>query len=115
MGGNREVVISRSLKYLTPLIMIFFFQGCKKEVELVPEDQFSDIYIDLLRTQDSIGTANVLIKPALDSLLKKYRVSKQLYDNTVQFYMRNPAEFKAFIYKVRARTAELKPKQPAKP
>lgn len=108
-------MISRSVKYLVPLILLFIFQGCKKEVELVPEDQFTDVYIELLKTQDSIGTANVLIKPALDSLLKKHGISKQLYDNTVQYYMRNPADFKAFIYKVRAKTAELKPKQPAKP
>jgi len=109
------VVISRWYKYLLPLILLLIFQGCKKEVELVPEDQFTDVYIELLKTQDSIGTANVLIKPALDSLLKKHGISKQLYDNTVQYYMRNPADFKAFIYKVRAKTAELKPKQPAKP
>lgn len=109
------MVISRWYKYLLPLILLLIFQGCKKEVELVPEDQFTDVYIELLKTQDSIGTANVLIKPALDSLLKKHGISKQLYDNTVQYYMRNPADFKAFIYKVRAKTAELKPKQPAKP
>ncbi len=115
MEGNSKVVVARSLKYLLPLLLLFTLQACKKEVELVPEEQFTDVYIDLLKTQDSIGTANVLIKPALDSLLKKHGISKHLYDNTVQFYMRNPDEFKAFIYKVREKAAALKPKASAKP
>lgn len=96
------------------LIMVFTLlaTGCKEDENLVPADKFSDIYVDLLKTQDSIGTAEILIKPALDSLLKKHGVSRPLYDSTVQFYMRNPEQFRDFMTTVREKVATLKPEKP---
>ena len=105
----------RSLALFLPLLLIFFAQGCKEEEKLIPQDKFSDIYIDLLKIQDSIGTVDILVKPALDSLLKKHDVSKQLYDLTVNHYLRNPEEFRAFMNVVKEKVAALKPKAPAKP
>mgnify|MGYP000877356843 CR=1 FL=1 len=104
-----------SLRFLLLLSFLILFQGCKKEENLVPADKFSDLYIELLKTQDSIGTANMLVKPALDSLLKKHGVSKKLYDLTVEHYMRNPEEFRDLMILVMEKTAALKPEKPEPP
>lgn len=106
---------SASLKLFLLLFLLIPLQGCKEEEKLIPEDKFSDIYLDLLKTQDSIGTANMLVKPALDSLLKKHGVSKELYDLTVEHYMRNPEEFRDLMTLVREKAAALKPEKPESP
>jgi len=91
--------------------LIFGFlglQSCSKEKHRIPEDQFSDIYIELLRAQDSLGTAKIMMEPALDSILKKQGVSRPLYDSTVQYYMSHPEDFRDFMKEIQERIPTLR-------
>jgi len=81
--------------------------GCSKKEEIIPNDKFVAIYLDLIKAQDTVGTSTMFVKPALESILKKHGVTKAYYDKTVDFYMRNPQDFKEFMLEVEAEVSEM--------
>ncbi|GAB1349477.1 hypothetical protein MASR1M107_16910 [Ignavibacteriales bacterium] len=84
---------------------VLFLFGCGSKEEIIPRDQFVSIYLDLLKAQDTIGTSTMFTKPALEQILKKHGVNKGIYDKTVDFYMRNPQDFKEMMLEVDAGVA----------
>ncbi|MCA0387397.1 MAG: DUF4296 domain-containing protein [Bacteroidetes bacterium] len=81
--------------------------GCSEKEEIIPNDKFVAIYLDLIKAQDTVGTSTMFVKPALEGILKKHGVTKAFYDKTVDFYMRNPKEFKEFMLEVDAEVSEM--------
>ena len=76
--------------------------GCSKKEEVLPNDKFVAVYLDLIKAQDTVGTSTMFVKPALEAILKKHGVKKADYDKTVDFFMRNPQEFKEMMLEVEA-------------
>lgn len=105
---------------LFPFLLLFFIsfllQSCKKdEVEIIPEEKFISIYVEILAAQDTLGTSAMFIKPELEKILKRNGVSRKLYDETIKFYMKNPEDYKAFMVGVDEKLTSLKESVERKP
>ncbi len=110
-------------KYFLPfLILVFYgvlFSACKNQ-NRINEDKFVKIYTDMVIAQDSIidkKTTDSLhvINPhtnARDSVLKKYNVSLEQYQLTVDFYNQDPERWQTFFDKVIANVDSMKTKPP---
>lgn len=73
------------------------------------------IYLEVLKAQDSLGTSAMFMKPALEEILKRNGVSRKLYDKTVEFYMKNPEDYKDFMLLMEERLVSLKDSVEIKP
>jgi hypothetical protein len=72
------------------------------------------IYVDILFAQDTVGTTTTFFKDALKKILKRHSVSQKLYDDTVNHYMRNPAEYKEFMLEVEKSLIAIKEEKKSK-
>lgn len=110
--GKREKLLFFLLLFSIPFLLL----SCsKKEVEVIPEEKFMTIYLEVLKAQDSLGTSAMFMKPALEEILKKNGVNRKLYDKTVDFYMENPEDYKDFMLLMEERLVSLKDSASAKP
>ena len=105
---------------LLPFILLFliplFLVSCSKpDVDKIPEEKFITIYLEVLKAQDSLGTSAMFMKPALEEILKRNGVSRKLYDKTVDFYMKNPEDYKDFMLLMEERLVSLKDSVENKP
>lgn len=73
------------------------------------------IYFDVLKAQDSLGTSAMFMKPALEEILKRNGVSRKLYDKTVDFYMKNPEDYKELLVLMEEKLVSLKDSVSTKP
>ncbi|MCC6638163.1 MAG: DUF4296 domain-containing protein [Ignavibacteriaceae bacterium] len=84
-------------------------------MEIIPEEKFVTIYLEVLKAQDSLGTSAMFMKPALEEILKRNGVNRNLYDKTVDFYMKNPEDYKDFMLLMEERIVSLKDSVTNKP
>ncbi len=92
------------------LALGMFYAGCGKVFNSkIPEDTFVSFYIDLTMAQDSLGKDPVVTGKILTELNKKYKVTPERYQNTLQYYSEDPDRWDAFFEKVSA--AILKKRQ----
>lgn len=98
--------------FLIPVLSLACSDG---DVEIVSQEKFVDIYIEILKAQDSLGTSAVFMKPALEVILQRNGVSRRLYDKTVEFYMKNPEDYKDFMLLVEERLTALQESVGVKP
>jgi hypothetical protein len=110
--GRREKLLFFLFLFSIPF---FFFSCSKKEVEIIPEEKFVTIYLEVLKAQDSLGTSAMFMKPALEEILKRNGVNRNLYDKTVDFYMKNPEDYKDFMLLMEERIVSLKDSVTNKP
>jgi len=77
------------------LLSVFIF-GCSKD-DILPEDKFIKIYIDILVAQDTL-TENSISNDSLKTLiLQKYNVTDSIYTKTVEYYNSNPDKWEKFF------------------
>ncbi|GAB1441434.1 hypothetical protein MASR2M39_02680 [Ignavibacteriales bacterium] len=103
------------LSFLLLTISVLLLSCGKKEEEIIPEEKFMIIYFDVLKAQDSLGTSAMFMKPALEEILKRNGVSRKLYDKTVDFYMKNPEDYKELLVLMEEKLVSLKDSVSTKP
>jgi hypothetical protein len=86
------------------------FQSCKKS-PVIDEKKFIKIYAEMIFMQDTSSLTQSEIK---DSVLKKYKVKKNEYDQTIKFYNDDPERWQKFFDSTIVYIEKLKPapKQP---
>jgi hypothetical protein len=86
------------------------FQSCKKS-PVIDENKFIKIYAEMIFMQDTSSLTQSEIK---DSVLKKYKVKKNEYDQTIKFYNDDPERWQKFFDSTIVYIEKLKPapKQP---
>jgi hypothetical protein len=85
-------------------------QSCKK-ASVIDEKKFLKIYAEMIFMQDTSSLAQAEIK---DSVLKKYKVKKIEYDQTIKYYNDDPERWQKFFDSTIVYIEKLKPasKQP---
>ncbi|MCH7774139.1 MAG: DUF4296 domain-containing protein [Bacteroidetes bacterium] len=88
------------------LLIVFIF-SCSKD-DILPEDKFIKIYIDILVAQDTL-TDNSISNDSLKTLiLQKYNVADSIYTKTIEYYNYNPDKWENFFEDAIKQVEELK-------
>lgn len=90
------------MKVFLIFIVLFLFSGCKDHT-IIEEDKFVRIYSNLL-----IATDSTTIDSAKTDVFKRYNISGENYDKTVEYYNSNPQKWEEFFNKVIAHIEDLK-------
>ena len=88
------------------LLIVFVF-SCSKD-DILPEEKFKKIYIDILVTQDTLSD-NTISNDSLKTLiLQKYNVTDSTYTKTIEYYNNNPDMWEKFFEDAIKQVEELK-------
>ena len=88
------------------LLSVFIF-SCSKD-DIIPEDKFTKIYIDILVAQDTL-TDNSISNDSLKTLiLQMYNVTDSIYTKTIEYYNYNPDKWEIFFEGAIKQVQELK-------
>jgi hypothetical protein len=83
------------IKYIVILFLLLVIAaGCQRE-GVIDEDKFVQVYADLLIAGDTVS-----IKEAKNEVFGRYNINQNEYNNTVEYYSSNPAEWETFFNKV---------------
>ena len=87
--------------------MAVFIFSCSKD-DILPEDKFIKIYIDILVAQDTL-TDNSISNDSLKTLiLQKHDVPESVFTKTLDYYNYDPAKWEKFFEEAIKQVEELK-------
>ena len=93
------------------LLLIFLLvTGCEEE-NVIPEDDFVKVYVDLMIVQDTTRTNPLLLDSLKEIVFTKHEITSELYDNTIAKYNSSPEDWEEFFDKAIAYLEELKTKK----
>jgi hypothetical protein len=100
------------LRLKTKNITIIFFLtvfifSCSKD-DILPEDKFRKIYIDILVTQDTLTDNSISTDSIKTLILQKYNVKDSIYSKTIEYYNNNPDKWEKFFNEAIKQVEELK-------
>jgi len=100
-----------SIIFLLPLIIIFtlFLNSCSEE-EVIPEEKFIRVYVDLMIIQDTTRTNPLPLDSLKEIVFTKHDITSELYDKTIAEYNSSPEDWEEFFDKAIAYLEELKTK-----
>jgi hypothetical protein len=88
-------------------LMTVIIFSCSKD-DILPEDKFIKIYIDILVAQDTL-TDNSISNDSLKTLiLKKHNVIDSVFTKTIEYYNYDPAKWENFFEEAIKQVEELK-------
>ena len=100
-----------SLKFLLPLLIvpIFLINSCSEE-EVILEEKFIHVYVDLMIVQDTTRTNPLPLDSLKEIVFTKHDITSELYDKTIARYNSSPEDWEEFFDKAIAYLEELKTK-----
>ena len=87
-------------------LAVFIF-GCSKD-DILPEDKFRKIYIDILVTQDTLTDNSISTDSLKTLILQKHNVTDSIYSKTIEYYNNNPDKWEKFFNEAIKQVEELK-------
>jgi hypothetical protein len=105
--------------YILPLLaFIFTLLSCSND-KLIDENKFVRIYTDLVIAHDTIPGNFALFDSVKNTILKKYKVTSEQYEYTVDYYNQDVKRWEGFFNKAAAyidtlRSTENPSKSPKK-
>lgn len=100
----------KQIKYLIATVILILVCISCSEKEILPEDKFIEIYVDLLVTQDTLSGESVSIDSVKNVILNKYNTSDSVYRNTVDYYNESTERWEEFFSKALKYVEKLKAK-----
>lgn len=91
------------------LITTFLFISCSEE-EVIPEEKFIRVYVDLMIVQDTTRTNPLPLDSLKRIVFTKHEITSGLYDNTIAKYNSSPEDWEEFFNRAIAYLEELKAK-----
>lgn len=88
------------------LLTAFIF-SCSKD-DILPEDKFIKIYIDILVAQDTLSDSSISNDSLKTLILGKYNVTDSVFTKTIEYYNYNPDKWENFFKDAIKRVEELK-------
>lgn len=88
------------------LLTAFIF-SCSKD-DILPEDKFIKIYIDILVAQDTLSDSSISNDSLKTLILGKYNVTDSVFTKTIEYYNYNPDKWENFFEDAIKRVEELK-------
>ena len=100
-----------SLKFLLPLSIIPFLliSSCSEE-EVIPEEKFIHVYVDLMIVQDTTRSKPLTLDSLKEIVFTKHDITSGLYNKTIAKYNSSPEDWEEFFDKAIAYLEELKTK-----
>ncbi len=100
-----------SLKFLLPLLIIFalLINNCSED-EVIPEEKFIQVYVDLMIVQDTTRSNPLPLDSLKEIVFTKHDITSELYDKTIAKYNSSPEDWEEFFDKAIAYLEELKTK-----
>ncbi len=100
-----------SLKFL-PLLIIpaLLLNNCSGE-EVIPEEKFIRVYVDLMIVQDTTRSKPLPLDSLKEIVFTKHEITSELYDKTIARYNSSPEDWEEFFDKAIAYLEELKTKK----
>ncbi len=83
--------------------------GCTEE-DVLSEDKFISVYVDLLINQDTLSYKQIPIDSIKALVFTKHDITEEQYYNTLDKYNSSPEEWEAFFDKALLYAEELKTK-----
>jgi len=87
------------LKFILLFASFILLSGCSKE-KIIKEDTFVLVYTDLVIAQDSLSADSTGFEKEKLNIFSKYKVNKELYLHTLEFYKKNPEKWKVLFDKI---------------
>jgi len=81
--------------------------SCSKD-DILPEDKFIKIYIDILVAQDTLSNSSISNDSLKTLILEKYNVTDSIYTKTIEYYNNNPDKWEKFFEDAIKQVEELK-------
>jgi hypothetical protein len=81
--------------------------SCSKD-DILPEDKFIKIYIDILVAQDTLSDSSISNDSLKTLILEKYNVTDSVFTKTIEYYNYNPDKWEKFFEDAIRRVEELK-------
>ncbi|MGB5893445.1 MAG: DUF4296 domain-containing protein [Ignavibacteriaceae bacterium] len=88
------------------LLTAFIF-SCSKD-DILPEDKFIKIYIDILVAQDTLSDSSISNDSLKTLILGKYNVTDSVFTKTIEYYNYNPDKWEKFFEDAIKQVEELK-------
>ncbi len=88
------------------LLTVFIF-SCSKD-DILPENKFINIYIDILVAQDTLSDSSISNDSLKTLILEKYNVTDSVFTKTIEYYNYNPDKWEKFFEDAIRRVEELK-------
>ena len=83
--------------------------GCSND-KVIDENKFVKIYADLVIAQDTLNGNKTVFDSVKQVVFKKYDVSQERYDSTINYYNRDVKRWENFFNKASAHIETLKSK-----
>jgi len=101
--------VNRLPQKLLQLLIIpaLLLSSCSEE-EVIPEEKFIHVYVDLMIVQDTTRINSLPLDSLKDIVFTKHNITSELYDNTVAKYNSSPENWEEFFDKAIAYLEELK-------
>ena len=100
-----------SFKFFLPLLILptFIINSCSEE-EIMPEEKFIKVYVDLMIVQDTTRVNSLPLDSLKEIVFTKHNITSELYDKTVAKYNSSPENWEEFFDKAIAYLEVLKTK-----
>lgn len=95
-------------KFLKLLIIPALLLSSCSEDEVIPEEKFIHVYVDLMIVQDTTRVNSLPLDSLKDIVFTKHNITSELYDKTVAKYNSSPENWEEFFDKAIAYLEELK-------
>jgi hypothetical protein len=101
--------VNRLPQKLLQLLIIpaLLLSSCSEE-EVIPEEKFIHVYVDLMIVQDTTRVNSLPLDSLKDIVFTKHNITSELYDKTVAKYNSSPENWEEFFDKAIAYLEELK-------
>lgn len=90
------------------VIVLLFFSCSEKEI--LSEEKFIEIYVDILVAQDTLSEESVNMDSLNTIILNRHKTSDLVYRNTVNYYNESAERWEQFFDKVVVYVEALKTK-----
>ncbi|MBT8386607.1 MAG: DUF4296 domain-containing protein [Ignavibacteria bacterium] len=98
-----------ALKFLfQPIFVIFLLLSSCSEEEVIPEEKFIQVYVDLMIVQDTTRVNSMPLDSLKEIVFTKHNITSELYDKTVAEYNSSPENWEEFFDKAIAYLEVLK-------
>jgi hypothetical protein len=81
--------------------------SCSKD-DILPEDKFANIYIDILVAKDTLTDNSISADSLKTLILQKYNVTDSIYTKTIEYYNNNPDKWEKFFEDAIKQVQELR-------
>ena len=93
------------------MFTIFIASSSCDQAPPISDKKFIKVYSEMVLMQDTSSLSQILIK---DTVLNKFKISKNDYDRTIEFYNNNPEKWQTFFDSVIVYMEKVKPKSKQK-